>query len=180
MALVIGLLVGLLISRSGHQKASSSSGQGGGSAVAVNYQQNINMLKEMVSNDPKNRGAWVQLGNNYFDSDQPMLAVDAYNKALALAPDDPAVLTDQGVMFRRLGWYDKAVENFKRAIKVDPTFKQSLYNMGVVYRYDLKNFAKAKQVWERFLKLDPNGPSADTVRKELAFINAHPTAPPSK
>lgn len=174
LALIIGLLVGLLVSRSGHHQRPVSR-QAAAPAAAVDFSQNINLLKEMVTNDPQNRGAWVQLGNNYFDSKQPMKAVEAYNKALAIDGKDPAVLTDQGVMFRRLGWYDRAVENFAKALKIDPTFKQSLYNLGIVYRYDLKDFAKARDAWQRYLKLDPDSASAEAVRKELAAIKAPPT-----
>ena len=34
-------------------------------------------LKEIVKKDPKNLPAWVELGNLYFDTDQPKEAIDA-------------------------------------------------------------------------------------------------------
>ena len=135
------------------------------------------MLEGIVAKDPANRNAWVQLGNTYFDSDNPMKAVEAYGKALELDGNDPNVLTDQGVMFRRLGWYDRAVDNFTKAYDLDPAHAQSLYNLGVVYRYDLQDLAKAKEAWEKYLKVNPSGPGADQVRQELNFIKAHPQMP---
>jgi len=176
VVLIVGLLVGILIGKGGRGpvQAPSAAPQG---APAVNYQQNIAMLEGIVAGDPNNRNAWVELGNNYFDSDQPVKAIEAYDKALALGGDDPNVLTDQGVMFRRMGWYDRAVENFTKASELAPTHAQSLYNLGVVYRFDLQDFAKAKEVWGRYLALNPSGPAAEQVRTEMQFMETHPPIP---
>ncbi len=168
--LVIGLLAGVLISRV--FKAPEQTATTPVTAPPVSNQQKIQMLEGLLAKDPGNHSAWVELGNTYFDADQPRKAADAYKKALELVPDDPDVLTDQGVMFRRLGWFDRAVENFTKASRIDPTHIQSLYNLGIVYRYDLKDLQKAKEAWSRYLKLNPTGPGAAQVRKELAAIQA--------
>ena len=38
--------------------------------------------RQVVEREPKNVQAWIALGNDYFDSDQPKQAIEAYNKAL--------------------------------------------------------------------------------------------------
>ena len=129
--------------------------------------------------EPNNRQAWVALGNEYFDADQPMDSIEAYQKALDLNAMDADVLTDQGVMFRRLGWFDRAVDNFTRANQANPSHATSLYNLGVTYRYDLQDFAKAEEAWTKFLAVSPTGPGSDRVRQELQFFKTHPpTAKP--
>jgi len=178
ITLIVGALIGILVSKGGKKTAPPSGAPA--PAPAVSYQQNIKMLEGLVAKDPTNRNAWVELGHNYFDSDQPVKAVDAYNKALELDPNDPNVLTDQGVMFRRLGWFDKAVENFTKAHEADPTHRQSLYNLGIVYRYDLQNFEKAKEAWSKYLALSPSGPGSDQVRAEIQFMETHPALPKSE
>lgn len=174
-ALIIGLLVGILLSKgkqgSGEPQVTSNP------PPAVNYQQSIKMLEGLVATDPKNRGAWVELGNNYFDSSNPMKAIEAYDKALALDGNDPNVLTDQGVMFRQVGWYDRALANFTKANQLDPRHLQSLFNLGVVYRYDLNDFPKAKVAWQKYLEISPVGPAADKIRSEVEFIDSHPNLP---
>jgi len=178
VALVVGLLVGIIV---GNKGGSSSSGQASAppSSVApvANYEQNIKMLKGVVEKEPENRNAWVQLGHNYFDSNQYVEAVEAYDKALALDGNDPDILTDQGVMFRKLGWYDRAVQNFEKAFKINSLHTQSVYNLGIVYRYDLNDFAKATEAWEKFLAIAPPGPSVDQVRTEVEFMKTHPPMP---
>ncbi|MCF6179999.1 MAG: tetratricopeptide repeat protein, partial [Geopsychrobacter sp.] len=135
----------------------------------------MTMLEGIVAKEPSNRNAWVQLGNAYFDANKPMKSIDAYDKALAIDGNDPNVLTDQGIMFRKVGWFDKAIKAFEKASKVDPSHAQSLFNLGVVYRYDLQDFPKAKQTWERYLQINPSGGGAPQVRSELDYIKNHPT-----
>lgn len=180
IVLVVGILVGILVSKAGKgpgKTAQAPSAPPQAASPAMNHQQTIKMLEGLVAKDPNNRNAWVELGNNYFDSDQPVKAIDAYGKALALGPDDPNVLTDQGIMFRRMGWYDRAIENFNKAAVLDPTHSQCLYNLGVVYRYDLQDFPKAKEAWSRFLALNPSGPAAEQVRSEMELLETHPPIP---
>jgi len=175
VALVIGILIGVI--------GSNLVGRSGGNAVPApqavapvpppgNFQQKIKTLQDVVAKDPGNRNAWVELGNNFFDSDQPIPAVEAYGKALEINDQDPNVLTDQGVMFRRLGWFDKAIENFEKANQIAPQHSQSLYNLGIVYRYDLQDFPRAIEVWDKFLALNPTGPSADQVRSEMQVLKS--------
>jgi len=175
VALIVGVLVGIIFTNARKPERNTSSAPVS-SAPAVNAGQQLAMLEGIVAKEPTNSNAWVQLGNAYFDANQPMKSIDAYDKALALKGDDPNVLTDQGIMFRKVGWFDKAVDAFERAAKADATHAQSLFNLGVVYRYDLQDFDKAKSTWERYLKINPSGPGADQVRAELDFINKMPTS----
>jgi tetratricopeptide (TPR) repeat protein len=175
VALIAGFIIGLLVGEKRSPAVSvSSPAPATASAPAVNTQQKINELKQIVATDAGNFQAWVALGNEYFDSNQLMESIEAYDKALEIKPDSPDVLTDQGVMFKRLGWFDRAIANFERASEIDPNHATSVYNLGVVYRYDLQDFAKAEEVWTRFLELDPNGPGSDRVRQDLEFLRSHP------
>ena len=94
IALVVGVLVGVIITNA--RKDSPATANAPAVAPSVNNPQQLKMLQDVVAKEPNNRNAWVQLGHKYFDSDQPMLAIDAYDKALALNGNDANVLTDQG------------------------------------------------------------------------------------
>ncbi|BDG05416.1 tetratricopeptide repeat protein [Anaeromyxobacter oryzae] len=139
--------------------------------------QQIPMLQQVVAKDPKNHDAWVTLGNAYFDSEQPQKSVEAYGRALELKPNDPNVLTDQGVMYRALGQYDRAIENFEKANKADPTHTQSLFNEGVVYLNDLHDAAKARVAWQKVIDTAPNSPQATQARDGLREMEAHAPSP---
>lgn len=174
VTLIAGFIIGLLAG----QKTSGPTvqvpvGAPVGSAPVVNFQQKITELKNIVAADPGNFQAWVSLGNEYFDSNRFMDAIEAYDKALAIQPNSPNVLTDQGVMFKNLGWFDRAIGNFSKANEIDPTHATSVYNLGIVYRYDLQDFAKAQEAWTRFLEINPTGPGSDRARQELEFLRNH-------
>lgn len=173
IALVVGVLVGVIFTNARKDSRDQTTAPVGG-APNVNANQQITMLEGITAKEPDNRNAWIRLGNAYFDSNQPMKSIEAYDRALELNAKDANVLTDQGVMYRKVGWFDKAVANFEQANKVDPSHAQSLFNLGVVYRYDLQNFPKAKTAWERYLKINSTGGGADQVRAELDFIKTHP------
>jgi cytochrome c-type biogenesis protein CcmH/NrfG len=134
-------------------------------------QARIIRLEGVVKAEPKNHDAWVGLGNDYFDSHQPQKAVDAYAKALALKPDDPDILTDQGVMYRQLNQFDKAIANFQKASKINPSHVQSLFNLGIVYAGDLNKPDEAAKAWNKVLVLAPNSQQATQARQLLAQLN---------
>ena len=166
MCFVVGLLVGIFVADfSGPKPVPTTAPPASSVSVADNSQ--VIMLERIVREQPQNLNAWVQLAHTLFDADQPMEAVKAYGRALELQPDDADLLTDQGVMYRRLGWYDQAVKNFKRAAEVNPRHIQSLYNLGIVYRYDLEDYPNAIEAWERYLTRNPSGPSSEQVRQQL-------------
>lgn len=175
IALVVGLLVGLLVAKQGSKKDRQAS-VSAPPAATVNFQEKIKLLEDLASREPSNRNAWVQLGHTYFDADQPVKAIEAYDKALQLDANDPDVLTDQGVMFRKLGWYDRAIDNFTKASIFNPNHQQSLFNLGVVYRYDLQDFPRAQEAWRKFLQVSPTGPGAEQVQRELESMRTPPAA----
>ena len=115
----------------------------------------------------QNLQAWVTLGNDYYDANNPQKSVQAYDKALALNPNDPNVLTDQGVMFRALGFFDKALANFEKANKLNPQHLQSLYNMGIVQAVDMKQPAKARPIFEKVAQMAGSSELGNQAREML-------------
>jgi tetratricopeptide (TPR) repeat protein len=177
VALLVGLLGGFLIfSVSNKNKGESASmAVPMGSGSPADYTQRIMEAEKIVAQDPKNYQAWVQLANDYFDTEQPQKAVNAYSKALELEPKNqnaPNLLTDQGVMYRKMGLFDKAVDNFDKASKLDPKHAQSLFNLGIVYANDLKQKDKAIEAWQRYLALDAMSPQGQQVKAMVDDLKA--------
>lgn len=174
VALIVGLLGGYLvfsISTAGKvQQEPPAIPTGSGSPG--DYTRRITEAEKIVAQDPKNLNAWISLGNDYFDTEQPQKSIFAYGKALEIEPNNPNVLTDQGVMYRRVGWYDKALANFEKAQKIEPNHLQSLYNMGVVYASDLNQPDKAIAVWNRYLKIDPNSATAIQIKGMMGKLGS--------
>jgi len=177
VALLVGLLGGFLIF------SISNKDKGGpaqpaipmGSGSPADYSQRIVEAEKIVAQEPKNYQVWVQLGNDYFDTEQPQKAVNAYAKAIEIEPNHqntPNVLTDQGVMYRKMGLFDKAIDNFEKACRLDPKHTQCLFNLGVVYANDLKQKDKAIAAWQRYLALDPMSPQGQQVKAMVDELKA--------
>ena len=135
---------------------------------SAEVQARISRAEAAVLADPKNHDAWISLGNDYFDIHQAQKSVDAYSKALALKPGDPNVLTDQGVMYRELGKFDKALANFQKANQLQPTHVQSLFNIGVVYSTDLNKPDEAAKAWNKVIALAPASEQAGQAKQMLS------------
>jgi len=127
----------------------------------------IQTLKDIVKKDPKNLSAWVEMGNLYFDSNQPKEAIEAYRQYLAVKPDNPDVRTDMGIMYRKLGDFDQAIEEFKKAAQSDPNHFNSRYNLGLVLLHDKQDMKGAIKAWEEYLKVDPKSERAERVRIQM-------------
>ena len=127
----------------------------------------IQKMEQMLISDPKNLQILTHLGNLYYDTDNPQKAVETYEKALAINRNNPDVLTDCGIMYRQLKNYDKALAYFKEATQIAPSHFQSSFNMGIVYRDDLKQYQKAIDTWNQLLTHAPNSPMSTQVKAEI-------------
>lgn len=155
-------------------------GMGGGApmppqqAMQTEAFQRIEINRKLTQTDPKARPAWVQLGNDYFDTRQFQKSIDAYERALELGPNDPDVLTDQGVMYQEIGQFDRAIANFEKANKLNPAHIQSLFNIGVVHANGKKDKVKAAAAWKKVIEVAPQSPQASAARQALAEMGQAP------
>lgn len=173
IAALVGLIGGYLVfSLSSKPASKSGSGLPTGGGAPVDYSKRIVEAEKLVAREPTNIRAWVMLGNDYFDTNQPQKAINAYQRALELNPNDTDVLTDQGVMYQRVQWFDKAVANFLKAQEINPKHLQSLYNLGIVYSQNLNQPDKAIAAWTKYLELEPANPNAPQVRMMMEDVKA--------
>ena len=85
---------------------------------------------------------------------------------------NPNVLTDLGVMYRRNGQPEKALEAFNRAMTVDPSHEQSRFNKGIVLRYDMNDREAAIEAWEKLLEINPDAmaPNGQPVSEAIKTL----------
>ena len=132
----------------------------------------IASLEDETAKNPQNTKAWIQLGNEYFDSSQHEKAIWAYRKALELDPNNANVWTDIGVMYRRSNKPQEALQAFDKAIEVDPKHEPSRLNKGIVLLHDMQDFNGAIAVWEELLEVNPiamapTGRSVDEMIQQM-------------
>jgi tetratricopeptide (TPR) repeat protein len=149
---------------------SSDTEEAGTQQVPEEVRARIAEALQKTQKEPDGLAAWRELGNAYYDGDQPQQAIEAYDRALALAPDDADILNDQGAMYRQLGDFTRALANFEKALKIAPYNLESLYNVGYVNAFDLNRMDKAREAWRRYLELDR---TSETARQIQGFIERY-------
>jgi Flp pilus assembly protein TadD len=113
-----------------------------------------------------------------------------------LAPDNPDALHNLGQRYQQKGEYQKAIENYKKAIAMRPTFYNAYNNLATCYG-ELKMYPEAVDALEKCIKLKPDdyyamsnlavtmmnmGKTDDALRfakqavdTEPAYVNGHVT-----
>lgn len=166
LTLVLGVYLGTLLpdmmAKSENSRATGAvndtQGQGMQASVPLDHDlgQLVADLEKKAAANPNSAPDWINLGNIYFDSQQPLKAISAYEHALHLAPKNADVLTDLGIMYRETGQFEHAVDCFRKAVAINPEHENALYNEGVVMLNDLKKKAEAVAVWQKLLELNPH------------------------
>lgn len=133
----------------------------------INIENDIRLLKDAVSEDPKNLNAWIKLGNLLMDNKRFTEAIEAYSRALELDPKNTNVRVDMGTCYRYSGNPNRAVEEYKKALQVDPNHLYAHKNLGVVLAYDLNRLKEAIQEFKTYLSLSPDAPDAAEVKKVI-------------
>jgi len=142
--------------------------------LSTEQRQRIADAQQHAAAEPGNATTWIELGNAYYDAGLANQAIEAYDRALRLKPNDSNVLNDQGAMYRQTGDTRHALANFERALAIDPNNLESLYNMGYIYLFDLHDTNRALETWQRYLDMDRSSETAEQIR---SFIKRYENAP---
>jgi tetratricopeptide (TPR) repeat protein len=84
------------------------------------------IFEELSEKDPSEAYYRTALGAIFLAEDELELAVENFNKALALNPKDSAALVNRGEVHLRLGNIIEAAQDFARAVDLDPENKDPL------------------------------------------------------
>jgi cytochrome c-type biogenesis protein CcmH len=162
--------------------------KGGGSEHEVTREQVDAMAAKLAAKlekDPGNVDGWVMLARTYYALNRYADAAPAFEKAVALAPDDAALLADyaDALGAAQGGLRGKSLELVDRALKADPTHWKALALAGTA-AFERKDYRQAVVYWERMkATVPPGSPMAGSIdasiseARELGGLKAEPGAP---
>jgi tetratricopeptide (TPR) repeat protein len=129
---------------------------------AIEFLQRANALR------PESREVIVHLGNANFDLGKYEEAEKYYTNALVKKADDINVRTDLGLtfIFRDKPNYDRAIQEFRRSLEIDPNHPQTLQNLTVAYTKK-SDTANASQTLKRLEEIDPTNQALAKLREEI-------------
>ncbi|MFZ5483338.1 MAG: c-type cytochrome biogenesis protein CcmI [Pseudomonadota bacterium] len=126
----------------------------------------IAQVEEKAKADPNNAEAWTLLAKTYAVVEHWPEALAAYEKALALRPDEPSVMTGYAEVLAIAKQRDlsgKPMELVLKALEKDPDDLKGLELAGI-HNFQQRNFAQAAYYFKRLGKLlPPEAPYAQDI-----------------
>lgn len=154
------------------QDATSQKQAGAADAQAALMQAAAPYL-EAVNKDPNDYDSLVKLGNLYYDAQQYPAAIQYYERAVTIHPENVDVRTDMGTAYWYAGNIDKAMEEMQISLKYRPGHPQTLFNLGWI-KWQGKGDAKgAVEAWQQLLKANPAYPQKQQVEQYIAKAKEH-------
>jgi len=71
-----------------------------------------------------------------------------------LTPDNPNALNNLGLRYQKEGEYEKAIEQFEKALELQPNYAAALNNLGICYG-NLDRLEEAERSFERAIEINP-------------------------
>ena len=102
-------------------------------------------------------------GNALYESGRYEEALAAYDRALALRPDDPTAHMNRGVALEDLGRHEEALAAHDRALALRPDYPNAHMNRGAALG-ELGRYEEALAASDRALALEPELPEAHNNR----------------
>lgn len=130
-------------------------------------------LLEAVNKDPKDFDSLVKLGNLYYDGRQFPNAIQYYERALVIHPENPDVRTDMGTAYWYTGNAEKALAAMETSLKYRPGHPQTLFNLGWVRWQGKQDPRGAIEAWQQLLKANPDYPQRQQVEQYIAKAKEH-------
>jgi tetratricopeptide (TPR) repeat protein len=103
----------------------------------------------------------------------------AYQRVLARDPQNVEAITHIGSVLYEEGRVDDALKQVDEALRIDPTYIHALWDRTQYLFHGKRDLPAAARAAEAFLKVVPDGPDADNMRKLLAKARG-PGTPPAR
>ena len=129
---------------------------------------------EVLSNDPKNKFAFYNLGQIARIQNRFAIAEGYYRSALEIDPLDGPALFGLGAVRQALGAVDDAIAIYRKDIGVEPNNAAAHYNLGILLRIQGKT-AEGDAEIARGMQLDPKLPQPATPAPTPKTATPSPT-----
>lgn len=122
-------------------------------------------LRHMLRLDPQNALALNALGYSLANlTPRHAEALELIGRALALRPDDPAIIDSMGWVLYRLGRHDEALVQLRRAFEAFPDHEVAAHLGEVLWMSGARE--EAREVWRQGLQTRPDSRLiSDTMRR---------------
>jgi len=153
------------------------------SDMALEYKDSAGRIKKLedeVNYDKGLQESFLSLGQSYevLKKERKFFEKQLDNlpkRFTGMAKENEILKKETGDMHYNLGVfyagemnYDRALEEFKKAVDINPNDAKAQYNLGYIYAEHRQDWKKAEYYFRNFLGLAPDDPKANEAKSYLA------------
>ncbi|MFH1132102.1 MAG: zinc-ribbon domain-containing protein [Pseudomonadota bacterium] len=117
----------------------------------------------------KTYACFTELGDKHGEHGRTMQALDAYNAALKLNSKGASAITGLAFCQLDLQRYSVAIQRFRQAMNISPTFGDAMIGMAESYKA-MGNKQKALDYYKAYLRAHPGGTKANLAQRNAASL----------
>ena len=121
------------------------------------WRNDLSLWNDAVAKSPLSARAHDNLGLAYMGIKKYDLALEEFNKTLAINPQYYLAYYNAGVIYQLQGDLERARWAYEESLKISPGYFRSYYNAGIVYK-KIGALDKAIASYEKAIALDPRHP----------------------
>ncbi|RPI78833.1 MAG: tetratricopeptide repeat protein [Desulfobacteraceae bacterium] len=128
-----------------------------------------NLYRELLVRDPLNLEALYCLGVIQLSTGQPGAAVAAFQKALALKPENPAILNNLALAYKGVRNFSSARSSLEQALTLEPGAVRVRFNLANL----LRETGHEPEAIEQYLRVIAEDPRDAAAYKNLSLAYLH-------
>ena len=128
--------------------------------------------QKAIQCDASNAGAYFVMASAYNRLKRPDDAIRVVNQGIRFRPETWQPYFELGVAFSSLQRYEEAATNLRHAEQLAQATYAPIHSMLGYVLFHMQNYPDAAAELRLFLKEEPSGPNAETVRQALAEVEA--------
>lgn len=137
----------------------------------------VNQLQEYIKVFPENIEALDLLAKAYGDLKIHEQSINTYKKAISLKPNDSLRYYNLGIQYQAINKFDESKNYLLKSIELNSSYAPSFYALGVSFVNE-NDIEKAKESFDQYLKIEPEGEYKDKIEIKLKEIeNAKESVP---
>jgi tetratricopeptide (TPR) repeat protein len=122
------------------------------------WENGLSLWRYVIEKEPdKVSIAYTNLGSVYQKMGQFDKAMENFDKAITLDPNDNLAYINRGVIFDKAGQFDKAIESYGKAVQSNPGDYKAYFNRGLLFDR-MGNIPEAIEDFQRATRLNANDP----------------------
>ena len=117
------------------------------------------LMRRRLENDPSNAAAHFSLASLLLARNEYAAAIDHFEQALHVNPDQPLALNNLGAALQGSGRLDEAAARFEQALRLDPGYSSARFNLANALAAEGK-WQEAEARYRQILSTDPSDAGA--------------------